>query len=217
MGNEETRRIPNRAEAGKQLAAKLTGWTDKHPIVIAMTRGGVPVGVELAKALGAELHVIVAKKLPLATNPALALGAVSEGGGEFIDKSLQEGSGISERELQTIIARAQTEVVRQVNTYRQGAPLPVLKGKTAILVDDGLVTGATLRAAITALKKLQPAAIVVAAGVGSRAMVKTIKRDVQDVVCLHETPRVQSLAHWYTDFRPVSDQDVLAALAARTA
>jgi putative phosphoribosyl transferase len=215
MANEETRRIPSRAEAGKQLAAKLAAWRDKEPIVIAMTRGGVPVGVELAKALGAELHVIVARKLPLATNPALALGAISEGGGEFIDRGLQEGSGVSERELQTIISRAQTEVARQVNTYRQGAPLPVVKGKTAILCDDGLVTGATLRAAISALKKLQPAAIIVAAGVASRAIVKSMKRDVQDVVCLHETPRVQSLAHWYADFRPVSDQDVLAALAAR--
>lgn len=213
MGNEETRRIPSRADAGKQLAAKLAAWRDKTPIVFAMTRGGVPVGVELAKDLGAELHVMVAKKLPLMTNPALALGAISEGGGEFIDKQLQEGSGISDRELQTIITRAQAEVTRQVKIFRQGAPLPVIKGKTAILVDDGLVTGATLRAAISALKKLQPATIIVAAGVGSRAMVKTIKRDVQDVVCLHETPRVQSLAHWYTDFRPVRDQDVLAALA----
>lgn len=213
MGNEETRRIPSRADAGKQLAAKLATWRDKTPIVFAMTRGGVPVGVELAKDLGAELHVMVAKKLPLMTNPALALGAISEGGGEFIDKQLQEGSGISDREMQTIITRAHAEVTRQVKIFRQGAPLPVIKGKTAILVDDGLVTGATLRAAISALKKLQPAVIIVAAGVGSRAMIKTIKRDVQDVVCLHETPRVQSLAHWYTDFRPVRDQDVLAALA----
>lgn len=213
MATDDERRLRSRADAGKQLAEKLAAWREKQPVVIAMTRGGVPVGKELAHALGSELHVIVAKKLPLPREPGLALGAIAEGGGEFIDKQLQEGSGISDRELQTILSRAQTEVARQVNTYRQGQPLPGLKDKTAILVDDGLVTGATVRAAIDSLKKLQPKAIVVAAGIGARALMKTLRRDVTDVVCLHEAPRVQSLAHWYSDFRPVSDQDVIAALA----
>lgn len=215
MSPDSERRIANRGEAGKQLAEKLSTWRDKQPVVLAMTRGGVPVGVELAKALGAELHVIVAKKLPSATNPSLALGAVSEGGGLYVDHQLAEGSGLSERELQTLISRAQTEVARQVNTYRQGQPLPTIKGKTAIVVDDGLLTGATVRAAVDALKKLEPAAIIIAAGVGSRPVVKTVKKSVTEVVCLLEHPRVGSLAHWYRDFRPVSDQDVVAALASK--
>lgn len=212
--DDDRRRIKSRADAGRQLAALLTTWRDKKPVVIAMTRGGVPVGKELAAALDAPFHVIVVRRVHVPMDPELALGAIAESDGRYFNVALQQVAGVSDGELRGLVARESAEVSRLVALYRGGAPLPELAGRTAIIVDDGLVTGAAIRAAMDAVRKKSPGHVVIAAGVGARHTVESLKGQADAVICAVEPARVMSLSHWYTDFRPVTDADVIDALAA---
>ncbi|MFL5319089.1 MAG: phosphoribosyltransferase [Myxococcaceae bacterium] len=214
MAQQDNQRLKSRADAGQKLAVLLAEWREKKPVVIGMSRGGVPVARELATAMDAPFHVIVVRRLQVPTDPERALGAIAEGDGRYFNTQLQQFSGVSDQELATLVKHEEAELSRLIALYRGGAPLPDLAGRTAILVDDGLVTGAAIRAALDALRKRSPKHLVVAAGVGLRHTVDGLRKEIGSVVCAVEPARVKSLSHFFTDFRPVTDADVIAALTA---
>ena len=159
----EPKRFRNRQEAGRLLAEQLTAYANRPDVlVLALPRGGVPVGYEVARALHAPLDVFVVRKLGVPGYEELAMGAVATGGVRVLNEEIVQRLGIPEYVIDAAVAREQQEVARRERLYRGGRPPPEVRGRTVILVDDGLATGATMRAAVMALRQLQPARIVVA-------------------------------------------------------
>ena len=196
----------DRREAGRQLAAKLAKYAGRPDvIVLALPRGGVPVAYEVARALGAPLDVFVVRKLGVPGYEELAMGAVATGGVGVLNEQLVNRLGIPERLIDAVAAREQQELARRERLYRDGRPPPDVRGRTVILVDDGLATGATMHAAIEALRQLQPARIVVAVPTASPEVCEEMKAEVDDVICAITPEPFQAVGLW-TDFpcsRPV--------------
>jgi len=200
----------DRAEAGRQLARLLARFADEKPIVLAVTRGGVPVGAEIARALGAHLELLVVRKLP-ATPPAEgSVGAIAEGDILITDEKVDQGLPA---ELAEACARERAEIARRVRLYRDGRELPPLAGRTVIIVDDGVSTGMTARAAVAAARRLAPGRLVVAVPVGSLDVIRELKATVDEVVCVETRMALWSIGMSYSDFKPVDDEEVLATLA----
>ncbi len=203
----------DRHDAGRRLATELAPLKDEHPIVVALPRGGVPIGVEVARALGAPLDILAVRKLGAPGNLELGVGAVAEDGTGVLDPLSAGAVGMTEAVLEATLARESRELRRRVERYRDGRPPIDVRGRTVIVVDDGLATGLTDLAAVRALRKRGARRIIVAVPVGSSEAVSMLAEETDRVVCLTVPARLLGVGMWYRDFTPVSDEQVLALLA----
>ena len=198
----------DRIDGGRWLAAALMTWRDADPVVVALPRGGVPVGFEVARALGAPLDVLVVRKLTAPGRPTLRLGALAEGGARYLDVDLIDSLGVSVEQLRELIEQEQVELARRVLAYR-GDRAPIdLRGRTVLLTDDGLSTGVTARAAIAALRPLGPREVIVAAPVCAPETLKALRSEVDAVVCARSPTDLAAVGHWYEDFSETSEEEV---------
>jgi putative phosphoribosyl transferase len=207
-------RFRNRTAAGRALARELERYAGRDDVVVlALPRGGVPVGYEVAKALGAPLDVFVVRKLGAPGHEELAVGAIASGGLIILDQNLVRRLGIPERALRRVIAEEARELERRERAYRGERERPTLEGKTVILVDDGLATGATMRAAALAVRKLKPARVVVAVPVAAAETCDEFRDDVDEIVCAVTPEPFYAVGVWYEDFSQTSDDEVRELLA----
>lgn len=202
----------DRVEAGKLLGERLAKYENEAPLVIALPRGGVVVGSPIAKALHSPLEVVIARKLGAPQNLELGIGAVAEDGIVYLDHDMLDYFEISGSTLRLIEERELLEVERRKQIYRNGKPLPLLTNRTVILVDDGLATGVTARAAILSLKKHHPKKIIFALPVCSKETAGEIRSMVDTSICLEKPERMDAIGRYYEDFAQVSDEEVLSLL-----
>ncbi|HXS24198.1 MAG TPA: phosphoribosyltransferase family protein [Gemmatimonadales bacterium] len=203
----------DRVDAGRRLAAALEPFRTRNPVVLALPRGGVPIGYHVARALGAPLDVIVVRKLGAPGHEELAVGAIARGAA-YIDWPIVRQLGVSQAYLDQVTAAEERELERRERAYRQGRAALPIEGRTVILVDDGLATGATLRAALSAVRSEHPARIVVAVPVGAPESVARFREMADDVVCLEMPPDFRAVSLSYDDFSPTSDAEVVECLEA---
>jgi len=203
----------NRSDAGRRLSSRLQQYKGRHDvIVLALPRGGVVIGDEIAQAINAPLNVIIVRKIGFPGQPELAVGAVAESGSVVLNEDLMAEGRLSRDLLKREIDHQKDEIAKRVVLYRSGKGLPSLNDTTVILVDDGVATGATIKAAISALKEEKVAKLVVALPVGPPETVGVLRRIVDELVCL-ETPFVfRAVGAYYYDFTQVSDDEVVSIL-----
>jgi predicted phosphoribosyltransferase len=207
----------DRREAGRLLAAKLTAYANRSDvIVLALPRGGVPVADEVARALGAPLDVFVVRKLGVPGSEELAMGAVATGGVRVLNDQLVNRLGIPDHLIDAVAVREGQELARRERLYRGGKPPLDVRDRTVILVDDGLATGATMHAAIAALRQLHPARIVVAVPTASPETCEEMRAEVDDVICAITPEPFQAVGRWYQDFAQTTDEEVQDLLTRRT-
>ena len=211
-------RLADRRTAGRELAEHLREYAGRSDVtVLALPRGGVPVGFEIAAALGVPLDVIVVRKLGVPMYPEVAMGAIAGEKAIFLNQSVLRDLHIDRASFDRVLADERLELHRREVAYRGTRPSPELEGRTVILVDDGLATGATMQAAILALEEQHVAAIVVAAPVASREAVAAISEAGHGVVVLGTPEPFDGVSRWYDDFAPTSDEEVIALLEAAQA
>ena len=209
------RRFRNRREAGRALAEKLTAYAGRSDLVVlALPRGGVPVGYEVAIALDAPLEVFVVRKLGLPWHEELAMGALASGGVRFLDENLIKAAGVTEDDIARVTAYEQRELERRERLYRGDSKFPSLEGKTVILVDDGLATGSTMRAAVSALRLENPLRIVVAVPVAAQETCTAFRQIADDIICAMTPDPFTAVGLWYENFSQTSDDEVHELLAA---
>lgn len=209
-----TGRFRDRRDAGRLLASKLTWYVNRPDVlVLALPRGGVPVAYEVAQALGAPLDVFLVRKLGVPGHEELAMGAVATGGVRVLNHQVVAGLGISDEVIDAVTAREQQELARREGLYRGDRPPPDVGGRTAILVDDGLATGASMHAAIKAMRALQPARIVVAVPAAAPETCSELRAEVDDVICAVTPVPFHAVGLWYEDFSQTSDDEVRELLA----
>jgi putative phosphoribosyl transferase len=206
----------DRQDAGRRLAAELATYAKEQPVVVALPRGGVPIGVEVARALDAPLEILAVRKLGAPGNPELGVGAVAEDGTRVLDPRSAGALGMTQAMLDETLARESEELRRRVERYRDGRPSIPVSGRTVIVVDDGLATGLTDLAAVRALRKRGARRVVVAVPVGSGESVSMLAGEADRVLCLIIPPRLLAVGMWYRDFSPVTDEQVIALLAEAT-
>ncbi len=214
------KRFNNREDAGRQLAERLARYRDEEPIVLALPRGGVPVGYEISHALQAPLDVFIARKLGAPGRPELAIGAIAQGGVRVLNTYTVQALGIAEEYLEQVAARETAEIERRLRLLRGDRPEPEVRGRTVILVDDGLATGATALAAIRALHRRAPRRLVLAVPVCAEQTAEDIRPEVDDLVCLKTPSNLLAISLWYRNFEQVPDEEVIELLersAQRTA
>jgi putative phosphoribosyl transferase len=205
----------DRRDAGRQLAAKLAGYArDPGVLVLGLPRGGVPVAFEVARALHAPLDVFVVRKLGVPGHRELAMGAIASGGLRVLNMGVIENLGISRAAAELVADRELLEMERQQRTYRGNRPLPELSGRTIIIVDDGLATGSTMRAAMAALRQSHPARIIVAVPVAASETARELAREADQVICVSAPLDFHSVSTWYEDFSQTSDEEVRQLLDA---
>jgi len=202
----------NRQEAGKRLVTELTDFRDEELIILALPKGGVPVGFAIAEMLHVPLEVVVAHKIALPNNSEFGIGALAEEDIEIVDKPAIKRLDISEEELDAIIQKEKKELLRKVSLYRNNKPLPLLKNKIILLIDDGLATGVTARAAIALVKKRKPKKIIFASPVCSYYTARKLKHLVDAVICGTTPINLVAVGQWYRDFAQVSDEEVVDLL-----
>jgi putative phosphoribosyl transferase len=211
-------RYPDRTEAGRRLADKLRDYAGRTDVVVlALPRGGVPVGYQVAHALHVPLDVFIVRKLGLPAHPELAVGAIASGGIRVIDRAAMHQFGVTDEDLAAVAAAEERELERRERRYRGGIPTPDVTDKTVILVDDGLATGATMVAAATALRAQRPARLVVAVPVAAPETCDAFRQLVDDIICAVTPEPFYAVGAWYEDFSETSDEEVsdLLARAAR--
>jgi putative phosphoribosyl transferase len=202
-------RFRDRFEAGRRLAASLQQYAS-HPnlLVLALPRGGVPVGYEVARSLRAPLDVMLVRKLGVPGHEELAMGAIASGGIRVISNDVVRALGIPDRAIATIAAHEEHELKRREEAYRGGRAPPEVEGRTVMLVDDGLATGSTMRAAVAALKVQNPKWLVVAVPVAASETCEALRREVDDVICALAPEPFFAVGNWYQDFSQISDHEV---------
>lgn len=209
-----TGRFRDRSDAGRQLASLVAGYKGDDPIVLALPRGGVVTAFEIARVLRAPLDVLVARKLGALEQPEFGVGAIAPGGIRIVDRASVRLAGMTDADLESVVERERVELMRRARRYRAGhAPLDV-RGRTAILVDDGIATGVTARAAIASLRKLGARRIVLAVGVCSAASAVELRREVDDLVCVIEPADMGAVGLYFDEFEPVNDDEVVRLLEA---
>jgi predicted phosphoribosyltransferase len=200
--------LPDRRTAGERLAVRLFHYRDQDPVVVALPRGGVPVGFEIAQRLRAPLDILIVRKVGAPANPEYGLGAVVEGGTRFLDEPRIRAAGHTVRDLGPTIAREVAEVDRRAREFRAGHPPVPLENRTVILVDDGVATGGTVLAALTALRARSPRRIVLALGVAPPDTVENLEPEVDELVVLLVPFTFFAVGEWYRRFSQVSDEEV---------
>jgi len=211
-------RFLNRQDAGRQLAASLGAYAgDPTVLVLGLPRGGVPVAYEVARALEAPLDVFVVRKLGVPGHRELAMGAIASGGLRVLNMDVIEALGISPAVVESVADRELLEIERQERTFRGSAPFPEFLGRTTIVVDDGLATGSTMRAAVGALRASNPARIIVAVPVAAAETTRRLQKEADGVVCLSAPADFHAVSMWYDDFSQTSDEEVRRLLEASTA
>jgi putative phosphoribosyl transferase len=212
-----TCRFQNRSQAGHLLAAMLQDFAG-HPatIVLALPRGGVPVAFEVARELRSPLDIFLVRKLGVPFHEELAMGAIAGGGIHFLNQEVIDSLRIQPETINRVIDRERAELTRRERQYRRGGQPLEINGRVVILVDDGLATGASMRAAILALRKLNPARIICAVPVGARDTMEAIKQQADDAVCVHAPEGFSSVGEWYEDFTQTGDEEVRDLLSRAT-
>jgi len=204
----------DRLDAGRQLATRLSAYTGRSDvIVLALPRGGVPVASEVARALRVPLDVFLVRKLGVPAHPELAMGAIAEGGVEVLSDDLIREIGLPPSAVQQIAVRERMELDRRDTAYRHGRARPVVLGQTVIVVDDGLATGASMQAAVIALRRLEPARIVVAVPVGAKDTCERLANLADEVVCATTPEPFRAVGLWYQQFPQTTDDEVHRLLA----
>jgi putative phosphoribosyl transferase len=204
----------DRREAGRILASRLSEYADRPDvIVLGLPRGGVPVAYEVAQALHVPLDVFLVRKLGVPGHEEFAMGAVASGGVRVLNREIIQALQIPEEVVKQLIAKEERELERRERAYRGNRPFPDLLGKTVILVDDGLATGSTMLAAVTALRQQQPARLVVAVPVGSPETCEAFRAHVDDMVCEITPDPLYAVGLWYEDFSQTTDDEVRELLA----
>jgi putative phosphoribosyl transferase len=207
------KRFRNRAEAGRALAAQLGAYAGREDaIVLGLPRGGVPVAAEVARELGAPLDVFLVRKLGVPGREELAFGAIASGGARVLNRDVVASLGIDSETIEAVAAREQTELERRAEAYRGTAEPPEVRGRTAILVDDGLATGASMRAAVEAVRGLEPERVVVAVPAAAPQTCDELAADVDEIVCLLRPEPFFAVGMWYADFSETTDDEVRALL-----
>jgi putative phosphoribosyl transferase len=206
-------RFADRSDAGRQLAARLLPLAGEQPLVLGLPRGGVPVAAEVAALLGAPLEILAVRKLGAPHNPEYGIGAIAEGGTKVFDHEALALLGISGGELGRIVARETAELQRRVEAYRGARAAPSPRERTVIVVDDGVATGVTDTAALREVRRHRPRRLILAVPVCPPDSVARLQEEADEVACLVAPPRLQGVGQWYSDFRQVSDAEVVAALA----
>jgi putative phosphoribosyl transferase len=201
----------DRTDAGRQLAEALKGYEAFKPIILALPRGGIPIGFEVAKALHATLDVLVVRKIGVPWNPEFGVGAIAPGVQIFDQPSLN-ALDLTPSDLKGIIEEEQLELHRRLQAYRGKADFPNISGKTVILIDDGLATGITIQAAIEAIKKLKPAQLILAVPVGPSDTVDRLSHLVDKLICLEIPSHFFAVGSFYHNFPQVSDKEVIDLL-----
>ncbi|MCL5783990.1 MAG: phosphoribosyltransferase [Patescibacteria group bacterium] len=201
----------NRQEAGKKLASEIFKYRKENPFVLAIPKGGVPIGYEIAEVLLAPLEVLVVRKIVLSGDKDFGIGVIAEGGIKILDQTTIEVLGIDDVELKDTIDLEEKELEKRVEIYR-GGELPSLTGKTVILADDGMATSMTAKAAVEAVKKLDPKKIIFATPVCVLDMAENLRRLIDDVICLAAPAEFMAEKFWYDNFTQMSDEEILRLL-----
>jgi predicted phosphoribosyltransferase len=205
----------NRREAGRELAGRLRHLAGRDDVVVlALPRGGVPVAYEVARTLGVPLDVFIVRKLGVPWHSELAMGAIATGGVRLLNEVTIRMMGIRPEEVEHVTAVERRELERRERTYRGSVPRLAVRGRTVILVDDGLATGLSMAAAVTALREQAPARIIAAAPVGSPDACAAVERIADECVCVIEPEPLDGVGAWYLDFDQTTDAEVRALLDA---
>jgi putative phosphoribosyl transferase len=203
----------NRQEAGTELASRLLSYRGRNDVVIlALPRGGVPVAFEVAEALDAPLDVFVVRKLGMPGQPELAMGAIASGGVRVLNEGVVRWAGIPDTVIDAVTRREQTELQRREREYRQGLPAPDLRDKVVILVDDGLATGSTMRAAAQSVRAHHPKHVIVAVPVGAPDTCQQFTDVADETVCARTPEPFSAVGLWYRDFSQTTDDEVRTLL-----
>jgi len=210
-----TKQFSDRTEAGRLLAKQLKPNYANCPdlLVLGLPRGGVPVAYEIAKVLHAPLDICIVRKLGVPGHKELAMGAIATGGMMVLNEDLVHSLGISQKSIEQVVVREWQELQRRDRLYRGSRPIPDLGHRTIILVDDGIATGSTLKAALSTIQQQQPKHIVIAVPVAPPDVCNELKAEVNEVVCLLTPKWLYSIGLWYDDFSPTSDEEVCNLLA----
>lgn len=212
-------RFPDRAEAGRRLAAALGRYRHDDVVVLALPRGGVPVAAPIAQALHAPLTLALVRKIGVPDQPEVAMGAIADAGAPVIvrNKDLIEAAGVDDRAFEQARAREAEELARRRKAYLAGRPQVTPQGKIAIVVDDGVATGATTRAALRAVRALGPKRLVLAIPVAPRETLDALRAEADEIICLSTPEDFIAIGIFYEDFTQVSDEEVIALLDAAAA
>lgn len=211
--NETALPLRNRTEAGRALGTALGAYRGRNDVlVLALPRGGVPVACEVADALGAQVDLIIVRKLGTPGQEELAMGAIASGGVRVLNRDVIEPLRIPERVIAEVERRERAEIERREHAYRGQRPRPAVAGQCVILVDDGVATGATMRAAIAALRQAKPSRLVVAVPVAPPDTVDVLRSEADEVVCLATPEPFMAIGCWYVAFPQLSDEEVRSRL-----
>lgn len=204
----------NRSEAGQKLARALSHYKDQHPVILALPRGGVPVAAEVAAALDAPLDLILVRKIGVPFQPELAMGAVVDGGAPIIvrNEDVIQGAGIDETQFKAVCDGELAEIERRRQRYLGGRERVDVTGRTAIVIDDGIATGATMRAALRATRTRNPRKLVLAVPVAPSESIVAMREEAEEVICLEDHEFFGAIGFYYRDFRQVSDEEVIEML-----
>jgi predicted phosphoribosyltransferase len=206
----------DRRDAGTRLAAALARFEDEHPLILALPRGGVPVAAEVARALHAPLEVLIVRKIGLPEQPELAMGAVIDGDQPVTvrNEEVIGLGGVSEATFAAVRDRELAEIRRRRALYFGDRPQPDVRGRTVIVIDDGIATGATVRAALRGLRRRRPKRLVLAVPVAASSTLAALEEEADEIVCLESRPDLAAIGYYYADFAQVPDNAVIEMLAA---
>lgn len=203
----------DRFDAGRALADKLQIYAHRKDVmVLAIPRGGVPVGFEVAKSLGVDFDVLIVRKLGLPGNPELAMGAIGSGGAIYLNRDVIDMAGVSARDIEGVVLRERQELARRDMEYRGSHPQPEVSGRTVIVVDDGIATGASMRAAVMALRSRKPSRVVVAVPVAPGDTHERLATVADDFVCVAAVTPFYAVGQFYRHFEQTSDDEVRSLL-----